>query len=958
MPMDLILNLSLLVALTVVSTFFWRRFSPQQTPGAVIQGCLFGAVTVVGMIRPLVLEPGLIFDGRSMMLSLCALFFGPRAAIISVIAPTLYRAGLGGPGVYMGVLSIYSSAGVGLWFHHRWRNRAVPPTTWELLWFGLVVHVALLCMTIALPDAVRWQTLKKLGFPILLLYPGLTVLAGKILTDQVNLNRLITELRQTNQHLDITLRSIADGVIATDLQGRVTHLNPTAEELTGWAKSEARGRPLEEVFRIINEFSRQPVENPVQRVLKEGHVVGLANHTILLNRQGKEFSIADSAAPILDDGGRCRGVVLVFRDQTREREAHNALMESESRYRTLVESAPALVWRCAPDGKLEYFNQRWLHYRGRSLADEQAQGWKAGVHPDDLPRREESLRQALEKKQPLQMEYRLLRHDGHYCWLYEEAVPVFDHQGKFQGCIGFCLDVTAQREAMEREQMLISALETSASCIFLAEPTGFIEWVNSAFVQRVQMPRESIVQKNWEDFFDGVPQSPQSLPKGMEDLLEILLAGKVWRGELLVRGPSGRTFEADCVLSPVRNSQGQIVKVVGIFEDNTARKSMQEELRQAQKMEIFGLIANSVAHDFNNILTTISISADMLKEAPELPESLKTDVLEILNAARLGSNLTGQLLGLGRKQPVQWEELELNEVVAETCKMLRRTIGEHIQLDLQLSPGKCWMHGDRNRLIQVIMNLSLNARDAMPNSGRLTLKTTYVEHHGPLTFGDKLPDNGPYILLTVQDTGCGMTPEVVSRIFTPFFTTKKPGHGTGLGLNVVRDAVQDLHGGIHLQSKPGEGTTFLLYFPATRCPLGSLLPQTETPTPKGTETILLVEDEATVREMTARALRRLGYTVLPASHGREALKIFQENRSHIPLVITDIIMPGNLRGDELAAQLLEMDPTLKIIFMSGYPGESPEIKPELFKERVFLQKPFTPRKLGLVVREVLDKPPT
>gem|GEM_PF-2910414 len=955
--MDLILNLSLLVALTVVSTFSWRRFSPQQTPGAVIQGCLFGAASVVAMIRPLVLEPGLIFDGRSMMLSLCALFFGPRAAIISVIAPTLYRAGLGGPGVYMGVLTIYSSAGVGLWFHYRWRNRPAPPTTWELLGFGFVVHVALLCMTFALPEAVRWQTLKKLAFPILLVYPVVTVLAGKILTDQVNLNRLIAALRQTNQHLDITLRSIADGVIATDLQGRVTHLNPTAEELTGWAKSEASGCPIEEVFRIINEYSRQPVENPVQRVLKEGRVVGLANHTVLLNRQGKELPIADSAAPILDDEGRCRGVVLVFRDQTREREAHNALMASESRYRTLVESAPALVWRCQADGKLDYFNQRWLQYRGRSLGDEQAQGWKAGVHPDDLPRRQESLRQALEKKQPWQLEYRLLRHDGRYCWLYEEAVPVFDHQGQFQGCIGFCLDLTAQREAMEREQMLISALEASASCIFLAEPTGFIEWVNSAFTQRIQMPRESVMQKNWEDFFLPLPQSTQSLARGMEDVLETLHAGKVWRGELLVRSPSGQSFEADFVLSPVRNSQGQIVKVVGIFEDNTARKAMQEELRQAQKMEIFGLIANSVAHDFNNILTTIGISADMMKEDPALPESLRTDVLEILNAAKLGSNLTGQLLGFGRKQPVQWEELDLNEVVADTCKMLRRTIGEQIQLNIQLSPAGAWMHGDRSRLVQVIMNLSLNARDAMPRGGKLTLKISHVEHHGPLTYAEKLPEKGPYILLTVQDTGCGMTPELVSQIFTPFFTTKVVGHGTGLGLNVVRDAVKDLHGAIHLESKPGEGTTFFLYFPSSRCLLGPVPPQMETPTPGGTETILLVEDETNVREITAKALRRLGYTVLPASHGDEALKIFQEKRSHIHLVITDIIMPGNLRGDELAVQLLEMDPKLKIIFMSGYPGESPEVKPELFKDRVFLQKPFTPRKLGLVVREVLGKQP-
>ncbi|WCJ58936.1 PAS domain S-box protein [Fontisphaera persica] len=954
MAVDLLLNLCLLVALTVVSTFFWRRFDPRETSGAIIQGCLFGAAAVIGMIRPMVIAPGLIFDGRSMMLSLCALFFGPRAALAAMIAPVLYRAGLGGPGVYMGVLTIFSSAAVGLFFHHRWHKRPEPPSTLELLWFGLLVHVAMLAMSSALPAEVRWATLKRMALPILLVYPLVTVLAGKVLADNARLSRMISALQHTNQRLDITLRSIADGVIATDLQGRIVTMNPTAEQLTGWPADEATGRPIQEIFPIFNEQTGKSVENPVHRVLKEGRVVGLANHTVLRSRQGREHPIADSAAPIMDNRNRCCGVVLVFRDQTREREARNALIESETRYRTLVESAPALIWRCDAQGNFDYFNQRWLAFRGRPLAEEQGRRWHAGVHPEDWLDYQHALEEAFRQQRPWQATYRLQRHDGQYRWLQEEAVPIGDRQGQHQGYIGFCLDITEQHESLERERLLISALEASAACVFLADAAGFIEWVNPAFAANLRLARESVPGKSWEDFFQP---SPQTQAESYDSIMALLLAGQTWRGELQARRAGGELFSADFTLSPLTNPRGQLIKVVGVFEDLTQRKAMEEELRQAQKLDIMGQVASGVAHDFNNLLTTIQLCANMLDEHPALPDSAREDVRDILASAEKGAKLTGQLLSFARRDPVRWEELDLNEVVKTFENTLKRLIGAEVTLVTQLAKEPLRMRGDRNRLEQIIMNLAVNARDAMPKGGTLLMETALVETPGPLTLASTLPKEGPFVALTFQDTGCGMTPEILSRIFDPFFTTKPPGKGTGIGLTVVSTILRDLCGGLQVESQPGQGTTFRLYFPVSRS--SAALPATarEIPAHGGGETILLVEDENLVRDLTAKSLRRLGYQVLSAAHAAEALQIFKQHPHPIHLLLTDILLPDNFRGDRLAEQLQAMQPSLKVIFMSGFPGETPAAKPDYFKDKTFLSKPFTPRQLALTVRQVLQPRP-
>lgn len=317
--LDLTLNLTLLVALTIVSAFIDERWPRDTRAGVLMQGVLFGAAAVIGMLRPVHIGHGLIFDGRSVMVSLSALYYGPWAASIASLSTTACRVGIGGGGTVTGVLVIVSSACIGLAARLRLKPEVEPPSTRSLYLFGLAVHLAMVGLMFSLPMRLALHTIERIAFPVILAYPLATVLAGKILSDRVSTIRIIEQLQQSRQNLHITLQSIGDAVISTDMEGRISLMNPASEALTGWRSEQALGKPLEEVFHIVNEYTRAKVENPAARVLREGEVVGLANHTLLIARDGVERPIADSGAPIRAVDGTVSGVVLVFRDQTSER---------------------------------------------------------------------------------------------------------------------------------------------------------------------------------------------------------------------------------------------------------------------------------------------------------------------------------------------------------------------------------------------------------------------------------------------------------------------------------------------------------------------------------------------------------------------------------------------------------------------------------------------------------------
>ena len=400
---------------------------------------------------------------------------------------------------------------------------------------------------------------------------------------------------------------------------------------------------------------------------------------------------------------------------------------------------------------------------------------------------------------------------------------------------------------------------------------------------------------------------------------------------------------------------GRPARMIGTTQDITDRKQLEEQYRQSQKMEAIGQLASGVAHDFNNLLTVIQGNASMLTTREVDQAELHDHVEQIIQASERAAGLTRQLLLFSRKQIMQPTNLDLNEVTGNMTRMLQRIVGEDIALQADYAQGLPPIHADPGMIEQILLNLAVNSRDAMPTGGRLTISTSTEVLDETQAKQHRETAPGTYACLSVSDTGCGIPPEILPRIFEPFFTTKEVGKGTGLGLATVYGIVRQHRGSISIESVPGQGTTFRIYFPETR----SSAPKAVVPSGgtlfDGTETILLVEDEPALKMIVARVLAQCGYTVLTAISGVKALEVWREHHEKIHLLMTDMVMPGGVSGRELATRLTTDKPGLKVIYTSGYSAELAGKGLALHEGVNFLQKPWGMKRLKRTVREALDR---
>jgi PAS domain S-box-containing protein len=439
------------------------------------------------------------------------------------------------------------------------------------------------------------------------------------------------------------------------------------------------------------------------------------------------------------------------------------------------------------------------------------------------------------------------------------------------------------------------------------------------------------------------------------------LTAKLRRGERIAGHEStrickdGRRIQVSLTLSAIKDEHGNISGVSAIARDITDRKLLEQQLVQSQKMEAVALLAGGVAHDFNNLLTIIfGYGRLLLMEAPARSD-VNEYAEEILYSAERASALTGQLLAFSRRQVVQPRVLDLNEAVQSMHRMLERILGEHIELQTISGEALGRVKADPGQIEQVIANLAVNARDAMPRGGKLTIETANVELNEQYVRLHPQVRPGPYVMLAVSDTGTGMTPEVKKHIFEPFFTTKEKGKGTGLGLSIIHGIVKQSGGEIWVYSEPGEGSTFKIYLPRVFQEADSWRRvRTGVPMPRGSETVLVVEDEEPVKRMVRGILSRLGYRVLEAADGQQALQLCGSYSEPIHLMVTDVVMPG-MAGPDLARAVKILRPETSIIFMSGY-TENSMLQHDLIEpDANFLQKPFAPEEFAERVRQVLDR---
>ena len=753
--------------------------------------------------------------------------------------------------------------------------------------------------------------------------------------------------------------SIQDGLSILDLDLNLTRVNPTIER---WY-AHALPLPGKKCYRVYQNRDKPCAACPVVRTLATGKAAFAA-----VPKTGPEGEIIGwidlYSFPLLDPAsGQVRGAIGYARDITARQRAEEALRQSEEKFRLIAETIQDVFWISSPalDGIIYVspaYEQLWGRTRESLYASPRS--FLNAVHPEDRERVLANISRGHSQGTSWDHEYRLIRPDGSTRWVQNRGFPIKDDRGELRLLTGAATDITARKLAeealQESEKNYRRIVEIAYEGIWRIDPENKIVFVNGRMAEMLGYTTDELL---------GQPISmvlePEWLAIALGKIEARLRKGLKEQVDLKFRRRDGSDLWGIVSGTPILNHEGRYDGALGMVTDITRRKraeealrQSEEQLRQAQKLEAVGRLAGGIAHDFNNILTATSGYCELLLQHLERGDSRRRDVQGIQQATDRAATLIRQLLAFSRKQVIQPQRLNLNQVLANMDKMLRRLIREDIDLQTIPGPELGAVIADPGQIEQVIMNLVVNARDAMPEGGKLTLETanveldeTYIERHTQVK-------PGPYVLLAVSDTGVGLGQEVREHLFEPFFTTKKSGQGTGLGLSTVYGIVNHSGGFITVYSEAGTGATFKIYLPRLT---GDLVEAKSAPLAisgaQGSETILLTEDEEIVRLVTRRILAGCGYTVLEAGSGLEAMKISRKHHAPIHLLLTDVVMP-EMSGPKLAESLTACRPEMRVLYMSGHTENAIVHHGVLDPGIAFIQKPFRRDNLLRQVRQVLD----
>ncbi len=622
----------------------------------------------------------------------------------------------------------------------------------------------------------------------------------------------------------------------------------------------------------------------------------------------------------------------------------------EARYRDLFENAPDLIIVSDLEGRIVSLNNAARLLFNPAGGTSVSGNLRGLLLPESLPLLAQALKCLLEGGTLRPVEFQAELPGGNRASL-EATLRLVKHTGDQMVLECIARDITERKRMEDKLRQLSRAIEQCPSSIFLTNIRGEIEYANPKFVKLTGYSPEEVIGQNARILQSG--ETPRAVYKA---LWETILAGGEWQGEMRNRKKNGEFFWVRACISPITNQDGAITHFLSISEDITEQRHLEERLRHAQKMESVGQLASGVAHDFNNILTVIQGHAMLLTEGQHLDADTMHSLKQIAESSRRAAELTRQLLAFSRKQILKARPLDLNHLLGNLTGMLGPLLGEPIQLQLEYAPDLPPTLADSTMIEQVIMNLAVNSRDAMPRGGVLRIATFRHQELAGQNGNTGLAA-GEYVGLRVSDTGCGMDRRTLSRIFEPFFTTKEVGKGTGLGLSTVYGIVKQHGGSIDVDSEPNQGTTFKVYFPASDQPApveaGGSRPTAQL-VPGSGEAILIVEDEPALRNLVKSVLKRHGYRVSEAASGVEALKVWKENKGEFSLLLTDMVMPEGMNGRELADRLRAEKPRLRVIYSSGYHVELAGKDFVLRENDRFLPKPYRPDILVQFVQESLQ----
>jgi PAS domain S-box-containing protein len=717
--------------------------------------------------------------------------------------------------------------------------------------------------------------------------------------------------------------------------GLIVDVNEAFLRDTGYSREQLVGRTALDVALFVNPEDSTELGRRLQRD-------GFAHdfEVPVRNRAGElNYGLLSATLTYLDGAPH---VILAIINTTERRRAEEALKASEERYRDLVEQTADGVASVDDDGRILDTNPAMAELFGRTVEELTGSLWTDYLDPADLAG-QPFIGPSLPVGGSAVFERRVRRPDGAVV-----EVEVHTRRTGSGTMLGTVHDIGVRKAAEQERARLYRAIEQSAESIVIAGPDGTILYVNPAFERETGYTRAELLGQS-----DRILSIEDDRPSLFESIQAAIDEQGTWSDEVVSRAKDGLLLHDIVTASPVRDEQGNLVNFVAVYHNVDRERELEEQLRQAQKMEAVGRLAGGVAHDFNNLLTAISGFTELAAMEAQPGSELAEYLAEIRASTERATALTRQLLAFGRRAVLQQRILDLNQVVAELAPMLRRIIGEDIELQVKAKRNLGRTLADRGQLEQVIVNLAANARDAMPSGGRLTIETDNVTLDEADLAGHPEVRSGQFVRLSMSDTGIGMDTGTANHIFEPFYTTKGPGSGTGLGLATVFGIVRQSGGRVGVDSEPGMGSRFQIDLPVADGDVETAEnPVPTSDTPSGLETVLVVEDEPAVLGFAARLLETNGYTVLKAANGHEAVEIARSYPGRIDLIFSDIVMPG-LSGHETSARIATMRPQTRHLLASGYNeemarrGATPVGVP-------FIEKPYSASSLLNAVRQALD----
>jgi PAS domain S-box-containing protein len=819
---------------------------------------------------------------------------------------------------------------------------------WELVYLVSVTELS----------RKAFDPLVRTGFPIVIvlcILIGLAVFVLYIAASRDIARQRETEdaLRASEEKLQAITGSAPDAIILMGPQGQISYWNPAATRMFGYTTEEAIGRDVH-LFLAPEEYHEAYQKGFVAfKDTGTGPVVGKTIEFVARRKDGSPFPIEISTSAIsLKGEWQAAGII---RDITERKQAEQSLRESEEKYRNILEHIEEGYFEVDLRGNFTFFNDSICAMSGYGRTEIRGLNNRSYTSPETAKRMFSVFNEIFRTGKPATMlDYEIIRKDGAIKTLELSASLMRDSAGTPVGFRGIVRDVTERQRAdealRESEEKYRTVLEANPDPVVVCDRESRVLYFNPAFTRVFGWTLEERLGRPLEGF---VPEDNQAETRVM---MERLMAGESLFGlESRRYSKGGQILPVSVSGAVYRDRDGNPVGSIINLRDITEQKKLHGQLQHAQKMEAVGTLAGGIAHDFNNLLQAVQGYAELLFRGKPQDHPDCASLQKILNAAKRGAELTRQLLTFSRKVESRKRPLDLNYEVHEIQRLLERTIPRMIDIELHLADDLKIVNADPVQMEQVLMNLAVNAKDAMPQGGRLVIETKNVTLDGEFCKTHLGSKPGDYVKLGVSDTGHGMDSKTIAHIFEPFYTTKGPGKGTGLGLAMVYGIVKDHEGYITCHSAPAIGTTFKIYLPVLDEP--AEIPEEReriTRVKKGSETILLVDDEEFIRDVAVQLLREFGYTVLTAANGEAALEIYRKEHGRIDLVILDLIMPG-MGGMKCLRELLKINPQGRVLVASGYSAGGPAREAIDAGARGYLGKPYDIDKMLTVIREVLEK---